>query len=50
MAGSPLLIDEALQRFTGEKREIVARHLETLAILGELQRLASRYHAPLLTV
>jgi hypothetical protein len=30
-------VDEAASRFRGARREIVARHLETLAILGELR-------------
>jgi hypothetical protein len=41
-------VDEALQHFTGAKREIVARHLETLEILGEVRQSgvdAPRYHA-----
>lgn len=32
-------VDGALAQFAGAKREIVARHLETLAILGELRAL-----------
>jgi hypothetical protein len=41
-------VDDAVQQFTGAKRDIVARHLETLAILGELRESGSdtvRYHA-----
>jgi hypothetical protein len=44
---APLSVDEAVRRFGGAKREIVARHLETLAILGELREVAAgRYAAP----
>jgi len=33
----PITVDEATRRFTSARREIVARHLETLvAILGEV--------------
>ena len=35
-----LSVDDAMARFNGAKREIVARHLETLAILGEVRVLA----------
>jgi hypothetical protein len=34
---APITVDQAVKRFIGAKREIVARHLETLAILGELR-------------
>ena len=30
-------VDDATAHFAGARREIVARHLETLAILGELR-------------
>ena len=33
-------VDDAMARFNGAKREIVVRHLETLAILGEVRVLA----------
>ena len=35
---APISVEEAVKRFTGAKRDIVERHLETLALLGELQR------------
>lgn len=34
----PLSVDEALQRFQGGRRDLVQRHLETLALLGEVQQ------------
>jgi hypothetical protein len=34
---APVSVDEATLRFDGARREMVARHLETLAILGELR-------------
>ena len=30
-------VDDAVRHFQGARREIIARHLETLAILGELR-------------
>lgn len=36
---SPVSIDAAMGRFVGAKRDLVERHLETLAILGEVQRM-----------
>lgn len=36
---APVSIERAMERFVGAKRELVERHLETLAILGEVQRL-----------
>ena len=38
-AQGPVDVDEALRRFTGARRELVVRHFETLAILGEVQTL-----------
>ncbi|WP_439643993.1 class I SAM-dependent DNA methyltransferase [Gemmatimonas sp.] len=34
---TPVSIEEAVQRLVGAKREIVGRHLETLAMLGEVR-------------
>ncbi len=36
-AMTPVSIEEAVQRLVGAKRDIVHRHLETLAMLGELR-------------
>ncbi|MBY0491359.1 MAG: hypothetical protein K2R93_16060 [Gemmatimonadaceae bacterium] len=36
-ATTPVSIEEAVQRLVGAKREIVGRHLETLAMLGEVR-------------
>ncbi|MEZ0333855.1 MAG: hypothetical protein ACAI18_07595, partial [Gemmatimonadales bacterium] len=38
VAAGPLSAEEAAQRFKKAKPEIVVRHLEFLALLGELQR------------
>lgn len=41
-----LSVDDATKHFAGAKREIVSRHLETLAILGEVRELGDgRYGA-----
>lgn len=42
---SPITVDAALGRFTGAKRDLIERHLETLAILGEVQRLEDGRYA-----
>ena len=36
-AMTPLSVEEAVRRLAGARRDIVARHLETLAILGEVR-------------
>jgi hypothetical protein len=36
-AMTPVSIEEAVQRLVGAKRDIVHRHLETLAMLGEVR-------------
>ena len=36
-AMTPLCIEKAVQRLVGAKRDIVHRHLETLALLGEVR-------------
>ena len=42
----PLSAEQAAARFAGAKREIVSRHLETLAIMGEVQQMeGGRYAA-----
>ncbi len=44
---APITVDGAVLRFEGARRELVARHLETLAILGELRTgQAGAYFAP----
>lgn len=46
IAKTPLTVDEALVRFDGAKRELVQRHLETLAVMGEMWTDGTgRYHA-----
>lgn len=47
-AAAPISVDEVTARLAGAPRAIVARHLETLAILGEVRPLAGgRYAAAL---
>lgn len=43
--GGQVSVDEATRRFTDARREIVARHLETLAILGEVRALGDNLYA-----
>jgi len=46
VAATPATVDEATATFRGARRDIVERHLETLAIMGEVQRdEAGRYRA-----
>jgi hypothetical protein len=37
VANSPVTVEQAAGSFSGAKREMVARHLETLALMGELR-------------
>jgi hypothetical protein len=47
VGGRPVSIEEATGAFKGTKRDLVARHLETLAILGEVRQMKNgRYMAP----
>lgn len=43
----PITVDEASDRFVNARRELVARHLETLAILGEVVALGGDQYAAL---
>lgn len=45
-AAGTVSVDSATAHLTGSKREIVARHLETLAILGELRATGSQQLSP----
>jgi hypothetical protein len=38
-------VDEAASHFAGARRDLVVRHLETLAILGEVNRVGDSYSA-----
>lgn len=44
-AMTPVSIEEAVQRFVGAKRDIVHRHLETLAMLGEVREVGGGRYA-----
>ena len=46
IARSPATVDGAARQFRGARRDLIARHLETLAVMGEV-RLGpdGRYHA-----
>jgi hypothetical protein len=44
-AMTPVSIEEAVQRLIGAKREIVGRHLETLAMLGEVREVGGGRYA-----
>ena len=47
VAEGPIGVREAARRFKGARQDIVERHLETLALLGEVQLMPDgRYHAP----
>jgi hypothetical protein len=41
----PITADEATARFVNARREIVERHLETLALLGEVLVVGGKYTA-----
>ncbi|TKC99643.1 class I SAM-dependent DNA methyltransferase [Polyangium fumosum] len=45
VTAAPITVDEAARRFAGARRDIVARHLETLAILGEVQTVGPEQYA-----
>ena len=46
-ASAPITVDEAVGRFVGAQRDLVVRHLETLAVLGEVQPVGDgRYGVP----
>ncbi len=45
VASGPVTVEEAVGRFSGAKKEIVQRHLETLAILGELHAMGDGHYA-----
>lgn len=49
-AVAPISVEEAMRQFAGARRDIVSRHLETLAILGELAPIGDgRYGVPVET-
>lgn len=46
----PITVDEATRRFVSARRQIVARHLETLAILGEVLAVGGDQYASVVPV
>lgn len=41
----PVGVEEAVRHFSGARGDLVARHLKTLAILGEVQEVATGRYA-----
>jgi hypothetical protein len=41
---APITVDEAMRHFIGAQRDLVLRHLETLAILGELRMVGDGHY------
>ena len=37
VASTPVTVEEAARSFSGARRDMVARHLETLTLMGELR-------------
>jgi amino acid permease len=45
VTAGPLTVEEAARRFSGAKRDIVQRHLEMLAIVGDLHAIGDGHYA-----